>query len=54
MFTHYIHSSIKLITWNIRGLNKTSRQKEIKKCIRSNKVSMIALLEHKVKEQKAS
>ncbi|XP_070014516.1 uncharacterized protein [Nicotiana sylvestris] len=42
-----------LTTWNIRGLNKIPKQKEVKRFIRSNKVKMIALLEHKIKEQKA-
>ncbi|XP_009765971.2 uncharacterized protein [Nicotiana sylvestris] len=44
---------MKLVTWNIREMNKVPRQKEVKKYIRSNKVNMIAILEHKIKEQKA-
>lgn len=45
---------MRLVTWNIRGLNKIPRQKEVSKFLRGNKVSMMAILEHKVKEQKVN
>ncbi|XP_016515156.2 uncharacterized protein LOC107831867 [Nicotiana tabacum] len=44
---------MKLVTWYIRGLNKIPIQKEVKRFIRSNKISMIALLEHKINKKKA-
>lgn len=44
---------MKLITWNIRGLNKAARQKEVKWFLTSNKVYIIAILEHKIKKLNA-
>jgi len=40
---------MKLITWNVRGLNKVYKQKEVAMLIKTTKVSIIALLEHKIK-----
>lgn len=40
---------MKLITWNVRGLNKGYKQRKIALFIKTNKVSIIALLEHKIK-----
>lgn len=39
--------------WNLRGLNDTLKQKEAKKFINNNKLSLIGLLEHKIKEVNA-
>lgn len=44
---------MKLITWNVRGMNKLYKQKEIKVFISKNKIKMIATVEHRVKEQNA-
>lgn len=41
---------MKLITWNTRGLNKLHKQKELKVFMKVNKVSIIAIIEHKVEE----
>ncbi|XP_016435958.1 uncharacterized protein LOC107762145 [Nicotiana tabacum] len=41
-----------VITWNVRGLNKTYKQKEIKEFIRGNNKAIITLVEHRVKDQK--
>lgn len=41
---------MQLITWNIRGLNQPYKQKELKLFMRENNVSIIAILEHKIKE----
>ncbi|XP_070057316.1 uncharacterized protein [Nicotiana tomentosiformis] len=49
-----IHTSMSVVTWNIRGLNKAYKQKEIKEFIKQNKKAVIALVEHGIKEQKAS
>lgn len=43
-----------LITWNTRGLNKFYKQKEMKLFLKTNKVSIIAIIEHKIKENIAS
>ncbi|XP_075096310.1 uncharacterized protein LOC142174417 [Nicotiana tabacum] len=41
-----------VITWNVRGLNKTYKQKEIKEFIKGNNKAIITLVEHRVKNQK--
>ena len=38
---------------NLRGLNDTLKQKEAKKFITNNKLSLVGLLEHKIKESNA-
>lgn len=43
-----------VITWNVRGLNKVYKQKEVKEFIRGNNKAVIALVEHRVKEIKAT
>lgn len=43
---------MKLDTWNTREINKLHKQKEIKLFMKENKVDIIVLLEHKIKEQK--
>lgn len=42
---------MKLITWNVRGLNKLYKQKEMNEFLTVNKVSIIAIIEHRVTEQ---
>ncbi|XP_019255064.1 PREDICTED: uncharacterized protein LOC109233643 [Nicotiana attenuata] len=42
-----------IIVWNVRGMNKVYKQKELKTFIRENKVVLIAVLENRVKETKA-
>lgn len=49
---NYIVYSMKFITWNVRGLNKVYKQKELKSFIIENKVSIIAILENRVNETK--
>ncbi|KAK4732287.1 hypothetical protein R3W88_025275 [Solanum pinnatisectum] len=46
--------SMQLVTWNIRGMNKLHKQKELKLFVKENKVSIIAVLEHKIKENMAN
>jgi hypothetical protein len=41
---------MKVLVWNIRGLNKPLKQQEIKRSIRSKHVAIICLLETRVKE----
>lgn len=40
------------LAWNVRGLNKTRKQKDIISILRSNGSGLICLLEHKIKENK--
>ncbi|XP_019257656.1 PREDICTED: uncharacterized protein LOC109235863 [Nicotiana attenuata] len=41
-----------VITWNVRGMNKAYKQNEIKEFIKENKKAVIALIEHRIKDQK--
>lgn len=41
---------MKILVWNIRGFNKSLKHKEVKKILRCNKVSILCLIETKVKE----
>ncbi|XP_019259116.1 PREDICTED: uncharacterized protein LOC109237277 [Nicotiana attenuata] len=43
-----------VITWNIRGLNKTYKQKEVKEFRKGNNKALIALVEHRVKEHRTN
>jgi len=45
---------MQLVTWNTRGLNKPHKQKELRLFLRENNVSIIAVLEHKIKDGLAS
>ena len=40
-----------ILAWNVRGLNKPIRRRDVKKHIQSLSPSIVALLETKVKEQ---
>lgn len=40
--------------WNTRGLNDPIKQKEVKSFVNKNKLSLLGLLEHKIKEDFAS
>jgi hypothetical protein len=40
--------------WNLRGLNDPLKQREAKNWVINNKLSLIGLLEHKIKEPKVS
>ncbi|XP_019240851.1 PREDICTED: uncharacterized protein LOC109220841 [Nicotiana attenuata] len=42
-----------IVSWNIRGLNKSYKQREFKKFLLLNKVDLIACLETRVKQQSA-
>ncbi|XP_075077386.1 uncharacterized protein LOC142164109 [Nicotiana tabacum] len=41
---------MKLVTWNVRGLNKLYKQKEMKEFIKENNIAIIAIVEHRVTE----
>ncbi|XP_070014729.1 uncharacterized protein [Nicotiana sylvestris] len=43
-----------VITWNVRGFNKAYKQKKTKEFIKQNKKAVITLVEHRIKEQKAT
>ncbi|XP_019236893.1 PREDICTED: uncharacterized protein LOC109217117 [Nicotiana attenuata] len=45
---------MRLIAWNVRGVNEVYKQKEVKKFIVNNEVALIAILENRVKEDNAS
>lgn len=42
-----------VVTWNIRGLNKAHKQKELKNFLLKNKVDILGCIETRVKEPKA-
>ncbi|XP_070004802.1 uncharacterized protein [Nicotiana sylvestris] len=44
---------MKLATWNVSGLNKTYKQKEMKMFIKNNNILILAIIEHRVKESNA-
>lgn len=44
---------MKLLIWNVRGCNKPFKQKEIRVLLNQNKVTVAALLETRVKNDKA-
>jgi hypothetical protein len=44
---------MKLVLWNIRGINNLLKQKEVRSFVRRVKVSLICLLETRVKVEKA-
>lgn len=43
---------MKLVAWNIRGLNKSFKQKELGRFINTNKIILLAIYEHKTNEEK--
>ncbi|XP_019267319.1 PREDICTED: uncharacterized protein LOC109244651 [Nicotiana attenuata] len=43
-----------VVTWNVRGMNKTYKQKEVKEFVRINNKAVIAIVEHRVKDLKAN
>lgn len=45
---------MQLVAWNVRGPNKVRKQKEANIFIRTNYVSIIDLIEHKVKGHQAT
>lgn len=48
---HPIDPMNNILTWNVRGLNRASKQHEVSQFIRYNNVSLFAHLETKVKHQ---
>jgi exonuclease III len=42
------------LIWNVRGLNHPSKQKEVVSIIKRHKISLICLIETRVKENKAN
>jgi len=45
--------SMKLLIWNIRGINKPFKQQELRKEIRRLKINVLCLVENRVKEDNA-
>ena len=41
---------IKILSWNVRGVNDSDKRKVIKNLIRTNRVDMVCLQETKVQE----
>lgn len=39
--------------WNLRGLNDPLKQSEAKKWVKINKLALVGLIEHKIKEPKS-
>ncbi|XP_075101938.1 uncharacterized protein LOC142177361 [Nicotiana tabacum] len=48
-----ILSNMNVVTWNVRGLNKTYKHKELRIAIKENKMGLLTVLEHRIKECKA-
>lgn len=44
---------MQLVTWNIRGLNKPHKQRELKLFMKENNIRILALLKHKIKKDLA-
>lgn len=42
-----------IVSWNVKGFNRVVKQKELKLFLRNNDVSIIALYEYRVKEEKS-
>lgn len=40
---------LNLATWNIRGLNKVYKHREVKEFLKDNKIALIILVEHRIK-----
>jgi len=45
-----LSSSIRFGCWNLRGLNDPIKQKVAKVFVNKNQLSMVGLIEHKIKE----
>ncbi|KAK4718894.1 hypothetical protein R3W88_017232 [Solanum pinnatisectum] len=43
-----------LVTWNVRGFDQEVKHKEMRLFLRRNKVNMIAIYEHRVREDRVS
>jgi len=43
-----------ILTWNVRGLNHPSKQKEVQSILRAKKISLACLIETRVKEPNAA
>lgn len=44
---------MKLATRNVRSINKTDKQKNLKMFMKNNSIAMIEIIEHRVKESNA-
>jgi hypothetical protein len=49
----FFTSFMKMLVWNVRGLNHPSKQREVQSVIRQKKINLACLIETKVKEKKA-
>lgn len=45
---------IKIASWNIRGINKTSKQKEVRNLIKEEGIEVCAILETRLNAKKES
>lgn len=43
-----------IVSWNVRGINKVIKQKEVSYFLNKNHVSLIALIDHKVQQHFAA
>jgi len=41
-----------IVTWNVRGFNQEVKHKELRLFVRRNKVTIIAIFEHRVRKEK--
>lgn len=42
---------MKLVSWNIRGLNKSYKQNEMQRYIKEHNISILDIIEHRVQEK---
>lgn len=42
---------MKLVSWNVQGLNKAYKQKEMQRYIKEHNISIMAIIEHRVQEK---
>lgn len=49
----YLHIHEPLLVWNVRGLNHPSKQKEVQRIVREKKITLICIIETRVKCNKA-
>lgn len=45
-------TNMSVVTWDVRGLNKAYKQQELKGFIKEKKVVLLAIIEHRMNEDK--
>lgn len=45
---------MKIVMWNVRGMNKKERQREVRDLIKKEKPDLVGLVETKIRENKSA